>query len=68
MPDPTWQVLYRAALMESDPSLQNIRIDEARQVIRRQLQQADSGDTRLRQQLNDSLGYLMTLAARRRCA
>jgi hypothetical protein len=54
--------------MESDPSQQNIRIDAARQAIRRQLQLEDSGDTRLRQQLNDSLGYLMTLAARRRCA
>ena len=68
MPDPTWQALYRAALMESDPSLQNVRIDAARQAIRRQLQQADAGDTRLRQQLNDALGYLMTLSARRRCA
>jgi hypothetical protein len=68
VPDPTWQALYRAALMESDPSQQNIRIDAARQAIRRQLQLEDSGDTRLRQQLNDSLGYLMTLAARRRCA
>jgi len=68
MPDPTWQALYRAALMESDPSLQNIRIDAARQAIRRQLQVAGPEDTRLRQQLNDALGYLMTLAARRRCA
>jgi len=54
--------------MESDPSLQNIRIDAARQAIRRQLQVAGPEDTRLRQQLNDALGYLMTLAARRRCA
>jgi hypothetical protein len=54
--------------MESDPSLQNVRIDAARQAIRRQLQQADADDTRLRQQLNDALGYLMTLSARRRCA
>ena len=68
MPDPTWQALYRAALMESDPALQNTRIDAARQAIRRELQLADSGDTRMRQQLNDALGYLMTLAARRRCA
>jgi hypothetical protein len=54
--------------MEDDPTKQNMSIDAARQAIRRQLQLEDSGDTRLRQQLNDSLGYLMTLSARRRCA
>ena len=68
MLDPTWQALYQAALLESDPNKLTIRIDAARRAIRQQLQMEASGDTRVRQQLNDALGYLLTLAARRRCA
>jgi len=69
MPDPTWQALYRAALAESDPIRLNGRIEAARRAIRQRLEQVeDSGDTRQRQQLDDALYALFTLAARKRAA
>jgi hypothetical protein len=69
MPDPTWQALYRAALVEPDPIKLNGRIEAARRAIRQRLEQLDdSDDTRERQQLNDALGALYTLVARKRCA
>ena len=46
MPDPTWQVLYRAALVEPDPIRLNGRIEVAQRSIRQQLEQIeDSGET-----------------------
>ncbi len=69
MPDPTWQALYRAALVESDPSRLQGRIEAARRAIQQRLGQLeDSGDFRERQQLNDALYALFTLAARKRSA
>ncbi len=69
MPDPAWQALYRAALAESDPNKLNGRIEAARRSIQQRLQQLeDSGDIRERQQLQNALGALFTLAARRRSA
>ena len=69
MLDPTWQELYKAALFESDPTKLYSRIEAARQAIRQRLEQIeDSGDTRQRQQLDDALYALFTLAARRRSA
>jgi hypothetical protein len=69
MPDPTWQALYRAALVESDPVKLSGRIEAARRSIRERLGQIeDSGETRERQQLNDALGALFTLVARKRSA
>ena len=69
VPDVTWQALYRTALAESDPVKINGRIEAAKQAIHTRLQQLDeSGDSRERQQLNDALGALLTLAARKRCA
>src|ERR1700751_960109 len=69
VPDVTWQALYRTALAESDPVKINGRIEAAKQAINARLQQLDeSGDSRERQQLNDALGALFTLAARKRCA
>jgi hypothetical protein len=68
MPDPTWQALYRAALIESDPSKLNGRIEAARRSIRQRLEQIDDSDPRERQQLNDALGALFTLVARKRSA
>jgi hypothetical protein len=66
MPDPTWQALYRAALVEPDPIRLNGRIEAARRFICQRLEQIeDSGDTRKRQQLNDALGALFALAARK---
>jgi len=58
MPDPTWQALYRAALVETDPIKLNGRIEAARQSIRQRLEQIEDSDTRERQQLNDALGAL----------
>ncbi len=69
MPDPTWQALYRAALVESDPIKLNGRIEAARRSIHQRLEQMeDSGDTRERQQLDDALRALFTLPARKRSA
>ncbi len=69
MPDPTWQALYRAALVEPDPIKLNGRIETARRAIRQRLEQIeDSDDTRERQQLNNALGALFTLVARKRSA
>ncbi len=49
MPDPTWQALYRAALVEPDPIKLNGRIEAARRSIRRRLEQVEDSDTRERQ-------------------
>ena len=69
MPDPTWQALYRAALVEPDPIRLNSRIDAARLAIRQRLEQiVDSRDTRERQQLDNALYALSTVAARKRSA
>ena len=69
MPDIAWQALYRAALVEPDPIKLNGRIEAAQRSIRQRLEQIeDSGDTRERQQLNDALGALLTLVARKRSA
>ena len=69
MPDPAWQALYRTALAESDPNKLNGRIEAAQRSIQQRLQQLeDSGDIRERQQLQDALGALFTLPARRRSA
>jgi hypothetical protein len=69
MSDLTWQALYRSALAESDPVKLNGRIEAAKQAIHKRLQQLDdSGDARERQQLDDALGALFSLAARKRCA
>lgn len=69
MPDPTWQALYRAALVEPDPNRLNARVAAAQRAIRQRLEQIqDSGENRERQQLNDALYALFTLASRRRSA
>src|SRR5438552_11426573 len=66
MPDPTWQAFYRAALAERDPIRLNSRIEAARLAIRQRLDQIeDSHDTRERQQLDNALYALSTLAARK---
>jgi hypothetical protein len=68
MPDPTWQALYSAALVERDPMRLHGRIEAARRAIRQRLEQVEDSDTRERQQLNDALGALFTLVARKRSA
>ena len=67
MPDPTWQALYRAALVEPDPIKLNGRVEAARRAMRQRLEQIDDSDPRERQQ-NDALGALFTLVARKRSA
>jgi hypothetical protein len=69
MVDQYWQVLYRAAMTESDPAKLNSRIEAARRAIRSRLEEADdSRDSRERQQLNNALYALETLLARKRSA
>ena len=69
MPDPTWQALYRAALVEPDPVKLNARIEATRRSICERLGQSEDFDnTRERQQLNDALYALFTLASRKRSA
>ncbi len=68
MPDPTWQALYRTALVEPDPVKLNARIEAARRSIRQRLEQVEDSDTRERQQLDDALYALSTLTARKRSA
>jgi hypothetical protein len=62
-----WRSLYSAALSESDPSKLSIRIDAARQAIRRRLEEIDEED-REREQLDRALHALFTLPARKRTA
>ena len=69
MVDQYGQVLYRAAMTESDPAKLNSRIEAARRAIRSRLEEADdSRDSRERQQLNNALYALETLLARKRSA
>jgi len=69
MPEVDWQMLYRAALSESDPRRLYSRIEAARQAIRDRLEQLDSsGDTREREQLDRALHGLFTLPGRKRTA
>lgn len=69
MSDVSWSELYRAALSESDPIRLTGRIEAARHAIRDRLERRDESVTaRERQQLQDALNTLFTLAARRRSA
>ena len=69
MPESEWQVLYRAALSESDTKRLYYRIEAARRAIHDRLEQIDgSGDTREREQLDRALHALFTLPGRKRSA
>jgi hypothetical protein len=69
MPDLSWQTLYSAALSESDPVRLTGRIEAARHAIHQRLDHIDdSSSPRERQQLEDALHVLFTLAARKRSA
>ncbi|HEV2698172.1 MAG TPA: hypothetical protein VGU90_09285 [Terriglobales bacterium] len=69
MPEVDWQMLYRAALSESDPRRLYSRIEAAKRAIRDRLEQLDSsGDTREREQLDRALHGLFTLPGRKRTA
>lgn len=70
MHDSDWQVLYKAALSESDVRKLYSRIEAARRAIRDRMQVLDtsSGDTREREQLDRALHALFTLPARKRSA
>lgn len=69
MAESEWQVLYRAALSESDPRRLYTKIETARQAIHKRLRELDSsGDTREREQLDRALHALFTLPGRKRSA
>ena len=70
MPESEWQVLYKAALSESDPRRLYIKIEAAKRAIRDRINllDANSGDTREREQLDRALHALFTLPARKRSA
>ena len=70
MPESKWQVLYKAALSESDPRRLYSRIEAAKRAIRDRIDLLDtsSGDTREREQLDRALHALFTLPARKRSA
>jgi len=69
MSDLHWQALYRDALSESDTVKLTGRIEAARHAIRERLDRREESVTpRERQQLQDALNVLFTLAARRRSA
>jgi len=69
MPEADWQVLYRAALSESDPRRLYSRIEAARRAIHDRLDQLEGvGDTREREQLDRALHALFTLPGRKRTA
>jgi len=70
MPESEWQVLYKAALSESDPRRLYSRIEAAKRAIRDRIDRLDtgSGDTREREQLDRALHALFTLPARKRSA
>jgi len=70
MQQSSWQVCYRAALTEPDPTKLTGRIEAARRAIHDRLQEnEDYGhDTREREQLESALHALFTLATRKRSA
>ena len=69
MPESEWQVLYKAALSESDPRRLYSRIEAAKRAIRNRIDLLDNlGDTREREQLDRALHALFTLPARKRSA
>jgi len=70
MHDSDWQVLYKAALSESDSRKLYSKIEAARRAIRDRIRvlDASSGDTREREQLDRALHALFTLPARKRSA
>jgi hypothetical protein len=70
MPGSDWQVLYKAALSESDPRKLYTRIEAAKRAIRDRIELLDtgSGDIREREQLDRALHALFTLPARKRSA
>ena len=64
-----WQVLYKAALTESDPKKLYSRIETARRAIHDRLEHLEgSGDAREREQLDRALHALFTLPGRKRSA
>ncbi len=69
MSDYTWQALYKAAVSENNPARLNGRIEAARRAMQDRLEELDdSRDDRERQQLDNAMHALFTLAARKRSA
>ena len=69
MSDVNWQMLYTAALSESDPNRLYAKIEAARRAIRQRIEDVkDEGNSRELEQLDRALHALFTLSARRRSA
>jgi len=69
MSDVNWQMLYTAALSESDPNRLYGKIEAARRAIHKRLEEVkDEGNSREQEQLDRALHALFTLSARRRSA
>ncbi|PYV98917.1 MAG: hypothetical protein DMG89_09755 [Acidobacteria bacterium] len=62
MPEPTWQELYKAALLELNPEKLNERIEAARRAVRQRLNAKDETITYEEQdKLDDALRMLYLL-------
>ena len=69
MSDVNWQMLYTAALSESDPNRLYGKIEAARRAIHKRIEEVkDDGNSREREQLDRALHALFTLQARKRSA
>jgi hypothetical protein len=69
MSDANWQMLYTAALSESDPNRLYGKVEAARRAIRQRLTELDGSESsREREQLDRAMHALFTLTARRRSA
>ena len=69
MSDLNWQMLYTAALSESEPNRLYGKIEAARRAIRERLDELDGTEnSREREQLDRAMHALFTLSARRRSA
>ena len=62
MPEPTWQELYQAALLELDPEKVNERVEAARRAVRQRLTEEDQTITlKEHEKLDDALRFLYLL-------
>jgi hypothetical protein len=62
MPEPTWQELYKAALLDFDPEKLNARVEAARRAVRERLNGKDETITHEEQdKLADALRMLYLL-------
>ena len=66
MPEPTWQELYKAALLELNPEKLNERVEAARRAVRQRLTAEDEPITHAKyEEIDDALRklYLLTIGS-----